>query len=615
MALDTVSNAHQSPAMPPARRRDAVGPSAKALGNGRYELCEFVSKGGMGAVYRARDVELDRWVAVKCLLDVARVGARELAVKEAKTLASLSHPNIMRVFDILAVGSQIWIVSEWLEGHCLAQLPLPLPPPTVLAVMTQIYDALAAAHAAQVIHRDIKPANVMVGNDGRVTLIDFGVAFAPGSSTGETMAGSLRYTDPRTLEGEPPDAMSDLFSAALLQIELMTGETVLPDLAPLPLYRHIKKNLEGRLDSMLDGVYPPLAAMARKYTLEAPGLARYAMVEKTVATRDAAAIAHALLQRLTPKAPQQYLAEGLCHGSTGDAAAQQLIADETDAALASALLTPKQKAAWIAFKACADGKDKGKTKEERRAVTRRLARERLANLKAEAARRRSLVATIGLATFVLALMFFWMQAAQESGLKTPSHRADHSLAERPHDLAPGQERPTSPSSLEDAEVPLSATERLDGAPSSTPAPDRAATMGGPAKVPVYLVADAWAIVAVDGREVGRLPQAAPFMLPPGRHELTLTSPSVEPLKTEIEVEAGKAARLHFHLIPKTTTRKLSLAKPGRLFVNGHDLGVVTSTTVSLPYGTHEIKIVRGGRARPPKSIALGPNSPAVIALE
>src|SRR4051812_23261399 len=153
----------------------------------------------MGAVYRARDVELDRWVAVKCLLDVDREGSRELAVKEARTLASLSHPNIMRVFDILSVGDQVWIVSEWWEGKCLAQLPLPLPPACVLAIMTQIYDALAAAHQAQVIHRDIKPSNVMIGKDGRVSLIDFGVAFAPGSTSEDTLAGSLRYTDPRIL--------------------------------------------------------------------------------------------------------------------------------------------------------------------------------------------------------------------------------------------------------------------------------------------------------------------------------------------------------------------------------------------------------------------------------
>jgi serine/threonine protein kinase len=132
-----------------------------ALANGRYELCEFVSKGGMGAVYRARDVQLGRWVAVKCLLDVTRETSRELAAKEARTLASLNHRNIMRVFDILQSGDQVWIVSEWLEGKSLAQLPMPLPPAAVLAIMAQVYDALASAHAAQVIHRDVKPANII----------------------------------------------------------------------------------------------------------------------------------------------------------------------------------------------------------------------------------------------------------------------------------------------------------------------------------------------------------------------------------------------------------------------------------------------------------------------
>jgi serine/threonine protein kinase len=588
-----------------------------ALAGGRYELCEFISKGGMGAVYRARDVKLDRWVAVKCLLDVARQGSRDLALKEARTLASLSHPNIMRVFDVLSLDDQVWIVSEWLEGQTLARLPLPLPPSCVLAIMTQVYAALAAAHSAQVFHRDVKPGNVMIGNDGRVTLIDFGVAFAPGASTGATLAGSLRYADPRILEGEPPDALSDMFSAALLQIELMTGETVMPDLAPLPLYRHMKRNLGPRLDALLDGGYPPLVALARRYSTRHMG--DFELMPADAAAREAALMAQDLLRKVTARTPEEYLATGLCRGAIADPVADKIISVETDTAIASQVLSPKQKAAWIAFKdhvengggdaiesAPAPAAERRAKRDPRRQLLRRAAGWR---------RTWSTPSTIALAMAVLLVIGIWIKRDHDV-LPTPGARplavdtapvANPLLAEA--DLGPDEEKDPVPNA---APIGAAPTTAVVPEPTNLAAAQTSETS---TKQQLYLVANAWARVLIDGVEVGRLPQAAPFLVTPGVHVLKLENPVVQPLTTDITVAEGQPTRLHFTLKPKMTPRRLRLARPGRLFVDGRDLGIVTTITVDLSYGTHEVWIKRGDKVTEPIQIAVAPDSPREIIVE
>jgi hypothetical protein len=700
------TNADHDPAgAGPADRR--AGARADALGNGRYELSEFVGKGGMGAVYRARDVELDRWVAVKCLLDVTNARARELAVKEARTLASLSHPNIMRVFDILSVGDQVWIVTEWLEGKTLAKHPLPLSTPAVLAVMAQVYDALAAAHAANVVHRDVKPGNVIVGKDGRARLIDFGVAYAPGSSTGDTLVGSLRYTDPRIMEGEAPDASTDMFSAALLQVELMMGETVLPDLAPLPLYRHAKRNLDARLDELLDGCYPPLAELARRLV----GKRKTPLVELVSgfdtndradadSAREAARLCAEALRVLSDKTPERYLADGadgLCRTETpaavkADLEAEHMLLEEATAMVADPALAPREKAAWIAFKAAMETP---KWAENEVPVVPHGAGEqgyaaplippelphhlhpilppwyawivtvaKQVSLRVAAARDASRLFTfVSLATVVLAMVVLWMkvsegptppplpegQVAESAGTATGLASAGLGVGMGTgvglgSDLVLGPTAPASVGPVLDAEQErgLGLAPTASGTLSAitprggTTGVETGVTTGiaagsiltasatggtGPTSlpgglVPVQVVANAWAAVAVDGKEIGRLPQAAPFGLTPGRHRMTLTNPTVEPLTTEVLVEAGKPMRLHFTLAPKVTAQRIRLKKPGRLFVDGKDLGVIDGATlVPMTYGAHRIWVKRGARITRPLNVALGPEGPREIVVE
>ena len=569
----------------------------QALAGGRYELAEFVSKGGMGAVYRAHDVDLDRWVAVKCLLDVSKAGSRALAVKEARTLASLSHPNIMRVFDILQSGDQVWIVSEWLEGKSLAQMPLPLPPPAVAAIMAQIYEALASAHAAQVIHRDIKPSNIMISPDGRVSLIDFGVAFAPGESTGDTLAGSLRYTDPRILEGEPPDAASDLFSAALLQVELMCGETVLPEMAPLPLYRHIKKNLRSRLDELLDGNYPPLVELVRS------SIGRAAKGAK-----EASSASHAMLRKFTGLTPERYLSGTLCAGKIADSDAERILQHEIDDALRDPSLSPRQKAPWLAFREQRGNQATAHTAPTLHRPTHHSRRGRRQERHLQGRRLAWTVVLVGL----IALVGGIAGKRRFSGAHTTPTVAAVAVEELPLPSS------STASSANDRSTDLATPPRPEGASTldtvaSTPAP------AAPKPVEIQIVADAWAVVIVDEREIGRLPQAAPFSVAPGQHTLRLENPSVEPMATALIVTEGNPQKLHFKLKPKVATRTFKLGTPGHLFIDGVDHGQINSKnlnmSVTLTFGTHDVAVKRGTRIIKRKSIALGPDSPKDIVLE
>jgi serine/threonine protein kinase len=499
-----------------------------SLGDGRYELCEFISKGGMGSVYKARDVMLDRMVAVKCLIDDGGDRGGIAAFKEARALASLSHPNILRVFDILPVGEQMWIISEWLDGQSLAQLKGSLPPPIVLAIMAQVYDALAAAHAAQVIHRDIKPSNVMIGWDGRVTLIDFGVAVGPGAPSGESIAGSLRYTDPRTLEGETPDALSDLFSAALLQIELMIGEPVLPHLAPLPLFRYMKKSLPRRLDDLLDGTYPPLENVARRLTAHFRAAGEGSSSPSTA--REAALLTHDALRRLTLKTPQQYLVDGFCRGILTDPAADSAIAEEIDTNLQSHLLTPRQKAAWVAFKSTMEVE--GILAEAGFRTPQHAQRQDPAAPGEPLLRWQWLVSGFGAIVLVAGLWAArWYQGTPPIDAQRSSAiaRQDDEQAPRPLPIAASDEP------IRQLPEPLSSQ------------PVNRARPQVPKAVPVYLVADVWATVSIDGTVLGDLPRAAAFMLSPGSHSLILKNPALKPLAITLKVPSKGSVRRHFTL--------------------------------------------------------------------
>ncbi|MFD0718092.1 protein kinase domain-containing protein [Streptomyces globosus] len=205
----------------------------------RYALTERIGGGGMGEVWRADDRVLRRQVAVKVLLP-ALLDAPGFAARfrrEATVLASLSHPGIVDVHDYgespLETGERVaYIVMGLIEGRTLGELRSrsgPLPPEQALDIAAQALDALHAAHLSGVTHRDIKPSNLMVAEDGRVTVTDFGIARSSAATTSITdshaVLGTALYMAPEQAEGLGAVAASDLYSMGVVCFELLTGET------------------------------------------------------------------------------------------------------------------------------------------------------------------------------------------------------------------------------------------------------------------------------------------------------------------------------------------------------------------------------------------------------
>ncbi|MFN7989657.1 MAG: protein kinase [Thermoanaerobaculia bacterium] len=205
-----------------------------------YELVEQLGEGGMGVVYKARDVRLGRFVALKVLAPgrVSDPERRQRFVTEARAASALDHPNVLTVHEIGSEDGVDFIVTEYLPGKTLAKL-IPrhgFPPAEALRYAIPIADALAAAHAAGVIHRDLKPANVMVTDAGLVKILDFGLAKlvdpAPVEEGEETqpiltregaVLGTCAYMSPEQAEGREVDPRTDVFSFGAVLYEMVTG--------------------------------------------------------------------------------------------------------------------------------------------------------------------------------------------------------------------------------------------------------------------------------------------------------------------------------------------------------------------------------------------------------
>jgi Tol biopolymer transport system component len=207
---------------------------------GPYEILSAIGAGGMGEVYRARDVNLDREVAVK-VLPAATAGDPERLARferEARVLAALNHPQIAHVYGVEHSGETRAIVMELVSGSTLA---VPQPFDTALCYARQIAEALEAAHEKGITHRDLKPGNIMVTAEGAVKVLDFGLASAPGSETAGsplssptiTMAaaatqagvilGTAAYMSPEQAAGKPVDKRSDIWSFGVVLYEMLTG--------------------------------------------------------------------------------------------------------------------------------------------------------------------------------------------------------------------------------------------------------------------------------------------------------------------------------------------------------------------------------------------------------
>ena len=207
-----------------------------------YRIESKIGEGGMGVVYGARDTHLDRPVAVKVLPPdrVADPARKQRFVQEARAASALNHPNIVTIHDIRSQDGVDFIVMEYVEGKTLDErIPARgMRPTEALKSAVQIADALAKAHGAGIIHRDLKPSNVMVTEEGRVKVLDFGLAkllepadysdeaatLTAGPLTEEgAVVGTAAYMSPEQAEGRKLDGRSDIFSFGSVLYEMVTG--------------------------------------------------------------------------------------------------------------------------------------------------------------------------------------------------------------------------------------------------------------------------------------------------------------------------------------------------------------------------------------------------------
>ncbi|WP_253910519.1 bifunctional serine/threonine-protein kinase/formylglycine-generating enzyme family protein, partial [Pyxidicoccus fallax] len=203
-----------------------------------FRLEGLLGRGGMGVVYLAHDTSLDRRVAVKFMAaSEPDPRVRERFTTEARALARMQHANIVNVFSVGEVSGRPYIVSEYVVGTSLAELPVPVPWRRVLSLGVGLARGLAAAHRQGVLHRDLKPANALVTKGGEVKLLDFGLAerFETGAdpaSGSRLLAGTLPYMAPELLAGAPATPRGDIYALGLILHELCTGEV--PRHAPRP---------------------------------------------------------------------------------------------------------------------------------------------------------------------------------------------------------------------------------------------------------------------------------------------------------------------------------------------------------------------------------------------
>ena len=195
----------------------------------QYRVIERVGEGGMGVVYRARDTQLHRDVALKFMVHAGvNPHTADGLLREARALAALNHPNILTIHDIGETGSVPFLVLEWVGGGSMAGSRVgPISTDEFMRVALPVADALAAAHAHGIVHRDVKPGNVLVCEDGRVKLADFGLAkiHDPDADATRTSAvmGTIAYMSPEQASGNDAGPASDVFSFGVLAYELLTG--------------------------------------------------------------------------------------------------------------------------------------------------------------------------------------------------------------------------------------------------------------------------------------------------------------------------------------------------------------------------------------------------------
>ncbi|MEO6509412.1 MAG: Stk1 family PASTA domain-containing Ser/Thr kinase [Nocardioides sp.] len=269
--------------MQPDGRGNAVlnDPLIGRVVDGRYRIGPRIARGGMASVYEATDLRLDRLCAVKVmhagLGDDEEFAAR--FVREARSAARLDHPNVVAVFDQGADEGIVFLVMEYVAGHTLrdtVRKESPMSPARALALVEPVLSALAHAHRAGLIHRDVKPENVLIADDGRVKVADFGLAKAVSAdtqhtATGGVLIGTVSYLAPELVVDGRSDARADVYAVGVLLYELLTGAKPHEGESPIAVaYKHVHEDVPppSRLAPGIPGYVDALVARATARDLD-----------------------------------------------------------------------------------------------------------------------------------------------------------------------------------------------------------------------------------------------------------------------------------------------------------------------------------------------------------
>lgn len=254
-------------------------PLVGQLLDGRYRVDARIAVGGMATVYRAMDTRLDRVLALKVMHPALATDASfvERFIREAKSVARLAHPNVVAVFDQGAQGSYVYLAMEYVAGCTLRDVLRErgaLQPRAALDILEPVLAALGAAHRAGFVHRDMKPENVLIGDDGRVKVADFGLVRAVGSVTNTTgsILGTVSYLAPEQIEHGTADTRADVYACGVVLYEMLTGAKPHTGDSPAQvIYQHLNEDVPAP-SAVVPGLAPELDELVSSAAARDPEL-------------------------------------------------------------------------------------------------------------------------------------------------------------------------------------------------------------------------------------------------------------------------------------------------------------------------------------------------------
>jgi serine/threonine protein kinase len=241
-------------------------------------VVDLIGQGGMGALYRARDPRIGRYVAIKLLrpgYDTPEL--RDRFSREARAAGCLSHPNIVTIYDVGEHDGLPFIAMEYVRGETFADLVGLRPPLPVLRkvqLTEEVCAGLAHAHEAGIVHRDIKPANLIVGPEGTVKILDFGIAklSATGITVPGAIIGTLNYMSPEQVKGDPVDARADIFSVGAVLYELLSHQPAFPGELPDEVFQRILSGVPAPITEYCPDIDPRLVELVDRALEKDPDL-------------------------------------------------------------------------------------------------------------------------------------------------------------------------------------------------------------------------------------------------------------------------------------------------------------------------------------------------------